>query len=126
MYGKTNEVKFKTKMQEISEDLELYKSSLIIDNINNSDQVIKDLYAGKVLNDIDKEEQLNLDTSKIKDIRKMLNSVGKEEEEYSIVYEGDLYYVARQNDDKRKKWCEDIGIKQDTLILLQRKLVEQM
>ena len=111
MYGKTNEVKFKTKMQEISEDLELYKSSLIIDNINNSDQVIKDLYAGKVLNDIDKEEQLNLDTSKIKDIRKMLNSVGKEEEEYSIVYEGDLYYVARQNDDKRKKWCEDIGIR---------------
>ena len=58
--------------------------------------------------------EIDVDSDKIQDIRKIVDEVGSEEEKYVIGYEGELYYVSQDtipNNANQEKWCEEIGIK---------------
>ena len=73
-----------------------------------------DIYAGDVLKEIIETEQLEIETNNVKDIRKLLKSIGTTEEKYVIVYEGNLYYVSQSkidNNENQVKWCQDLGIR---------------
>ena len=106
--GRANEAKFKTKMQKISEELFMYNAGLEMEGKDSK------INAGEVLKEIITQDGLEIDQASVQDISKILTSVGKTEEQYCIVLDGDLYYVSQDkidNNEKQTKWCEDIGIK---------------
>lgn len=105
---RAQESKFKTKMAEISEELELYTMGLTIDNQSTN------IYAGEILKEIIESEELGIETNNVQDIRTLLKSVGKTEETYVMIYEGKLYYVSQSsidNNENQVKWCQELGIR---------------
>ena len=111
--GKAKESKFKSKMSQIAEDFDLYMNSMNVNTLGELNQ--KEIYAGgELIRNIIADEELEVEEEKIEDIRQMLEKVGKEEEAYVIVFEGELYYVSQKsikNNENQTKWCEEIGIK---------------
>ena len=111
LISRAQEARFKSKMSEIAEEWNLKSSEYIIDNLEKKDT--SNIYAGQELvNGIAKEEELEID--KIYNIQELIKSVGKKEEKYTIIFQGELYYVSQteiKNNKKQVKWCEDLGIK---------------
>ena len=111
LISRAQEAKFKSKMTQIAEEWNLKSSEYAMDDLERTD--ISDIYAGEELvNGIAKEEELEID--KVYNIRELIKSVGKKEEEYTIIFQGELYYVSQEkitNNKKQVKWCEDLGIK---------------
>ncbi len=103
---------FKAKMSKIAEELDLYNMALMMDSMENGTPLVK-INAGELLKEIntDSDSELNLNEEDILDIKKVLESVGNEEEKYVIVYNGELYYVTQTQNDKQAQWCQEIGIK---------------
>ena len=109
--SRSKEAKFKSKMSEIAEQWSLYKTSYFVNNIGSDG---KELYAGEILKEIISTEELEIDESKVQNIKTLIPKVGTEEEKYVMIYEGELYYVSQstiENNEKQAKWCEQIGIK---------------
>lgn len=111
--GKAEEAKFKAKMSAIKEEWRLYITEQITTNFGDSDT--KQLYVGgDIIYDIIADEEIEIDIGLIKDIRKILHEVGDEEEKFTMVFEGELYYVSQSsipNNKDKVKWCQDLGIK---------------
>ena len=106
---KANEAKFKTKMSAISEEWSTYKIGEEI-----AGEEVDNIYAGELLKEIIVSDELEIEENQVKNIKEMIKQVGKTEEEYVIVHEGELYYVSQKkipNNEKQVKWCEEIGIK---------------
>lgn len=100
-------------MSKIAEETSMYVTSYVLDNLDKQDPE-KDIYAGEVLKSIISDEELEVEDSKVQNIRELISSVGKEEEKYTIIFEGELYYVSQPsipNNDLQRQWCEEIGIK---------------
>ena len=116
---KTQEGRFKIRMQEIAEKLGVYKISTAVEYMkqisnNNIEEANANLYAGEILKDIIAEEELEIEDNQVKDIKKVIESIKPSEEEYLMVYQGELYYVSQNtihNNKKQEQWCEEIGIK---------------
>ena len=105
---RAEEADFKAKMSEIAEEWNLYYTNLIINNEDTN------IYAGKLLKEIIKNEALELEENKVKDITKMIKSVKSKQEKYVIIYEGKLYYVSQssiKNNEQQIKCCEELGIR---------------
>ncbi len=113
LLSQSQEAKFKTKMASIAEQWNLY----VADNMAEYPQTVKksELYAGgDILYDIIADEEIEMDTGLIRNIRELLSEMGEQEEKYCMAYEGDFYYVSRNttpNNEKQVKWCKEIGIK---------------
>lgn len=111
---RAREAKFKTKMSTIAEEANLYVNAYIIGE-NGIIKNAKNIYmGGSLIHDIIADEEIDVDTSLIQDIKSTLKNVGNEEEGYTIVFEGELYYVSQKkikDNDKQVRWCEEIGIK---------------
>ena len=109
IFGIGKELQFKSKMSAIAEEWQLNIGTYAIDRASE-----KEVYAGEVLKSIIIDEEMDLEESKVQDIKKLITRVGKTEEKYTIIHEGELYYVSSPlviNNEKQTKWCEDIGIK---------------
>lgn len=105
---RAKEASFKTKMSEISEELEFYNTALTMQNESTN------YYAGEILKEIIQSEELEIENSSVMDISKILKEVGKKEKEYVMIYEGNLYYVSQpkiSNNANQVKWCNDLGIR---------------
>ncbi len=111
--AKTDEAKFKHKMSAIAEQWNLYVADCVAEKLGQTD--IKQLYAGgSVIYDIIADEEIEMDTGLIRDIRKLLNEVGETEEKFTMGFEGELYYVSRstiENNQQQVQWCKELGIK---------------
>lgn len=108
----SKEAVFKNKMAEIAEEYSLYKAEAVLNSMAETDG--SDIYAGELLKKIIQDEELEVEESKVQDIKKMLKKVTSKEEKYVIVHEGELYYVSQkniENNENQTKWCEEIGIK---------------
>ena len=109
IFGIGKELQFKSKISAIAEEWQLNIGTYAIDRASE-----KEVYAGEVLKSIIIDEEMDLEESKVQDIKKLITRVGKTEEKYTIIHEGELYYVSSPlviNNEKQTKWCEDIGIK---------------
>ena len=111
--AKTEEAKFKHKMSAIAEQWKLYVADCVAEKLGNTD--IKQLFTGgDIIYDIIADEEIEMDTGLIRDIRKLLNEVTEKEEKFTIGFEGELYYVSKssiENNQKQVQWCREIGIK---------------
>ena len=108
LFKRAEEAKFKTKMATIAEQWDIYKINLSMNGEST------EVYAGEVLKKIIVDEGLEITEDVVVDIKKLVPEVGKEEERYTIIHEGELYYVSQKNIKNNKdqvKWCEEIGIK---------------
>ena len=100
-------------MSAIAEEWDLYVLNYQLNEANN-ENAKKELYAGEVLKSIIVDEELEIEENQVQDIRKLIKQVGKEEEKYVIIHEGEFYYVSSntiKNNEKQTKWCQEIGIK---------------
>lgn len=109
IFSKAKEAKFKAKMSAIAEEWDIYKLNMKLRN-----EKPEKVYAGKILKNIIETEGLEIEESSVQKIKTLLKQVGNEEEEYVMIYEGELYYVSQaqiKNNQSQVKWCEEIGIK---------------
>jgi len=115
--NRAKEGKFKQKMSEIAEEWELKIGNYEIENRTDENKVnasIESIYAGEVLKSIIVDEGLEIEEEQVQDIKVLITKVGKEEETYVIIHEGELYYVSQptiKNNIKQVQWCQEIGIK---------------
>ncbi len=109
---RSQEASFKAKMSSIAEQWELYLLSKEMETRQVVDRNV--IYAGSILEDIVRDEEIDLNGQTIQNIRTLLGSVGSKEETYVMIYQGELYYVSQPNIPNNKnqtKWCQEIGIK---------------
>lgn len=105
---RSKEAKFKTKMTAIAEEVNLYNL-----NLSLNDEKIENFYAGKLAEKIIKENEIDIGTNEILDMKKISKNAESAEEKYSMVYEGTFYYVSQKNiknNEKQVQWCKEIGI----------------
>ena len=108
LFSKSKEAKFKTQMSAISEEVNIYNLNAILEGKETNN-----IYIGNLAKKIVEENEINVDSSQILDIKKVLKNVGNAESKYVMVYEGRLYYVSQKsvkNNEKQVKWCQEIGI----------------
>jgi len=115
--GRANEAAFKSNMAAIAEDVAMYNSSLKINNPTSPESALN-YNAGDILKEIIQsgtDDSLSqLDANDVVDITTISKKVGKKEKKYVMIYNGEMYYVSQsklKNNEKQKKWCEEIGIK---------------
>lgn len=112
LFGRAKEAKFKTKMAGYKEEADLYTSWKITESMNTN---TKEINSGEMLKAAIEEqiiEDITTDDVTI-EIREILKEIKSEEEEYIVVYEGELYYVSNKtikDNDKQEQWCREIGI----------------
>lgn len=76
-------------MSAIAEEWDLYVLNYQLNEANN-ENAKKELYAGEVLKSIIVDEELEIEENQVQDIRKLIKQVGKEEEKYVIIHEGEF------------------------------------
>ena len=112
LIGRANEAKFKTRMAKHDESTKLYTSWKIMQTMNtdttsiNSGDILKTAIENQIIMDIEKDD-VNID------INEILKDLNNAEKEYLVVYKCELHYVSdgkRKNDEKYRKWCEEINI----------------
>lgn len=100
-------------MSAIAEEWKIYLAQEVTNSLGKKN--IKELYTGgDIIYEIIADEEIEIDIGLIKNIRKVLNEVGNEEEKFTMGFEGELYYVSQNsipNNKQKVKWCQDIGIK---------------
>ena len=110
---RANEAQFKTRMAEFRDTTNQYVAWVVSDTLDtdtskiNSGEVLKDAIDREIVTDIQKEDV----TINIGDI---LKNIKDKEKDLVVVYKGELCYVSNdknENNEKKVKWCEDIGIK---------------
>ncbi|MCI9177526.1 MAG: hypothetical protein HFJ28_02885 [Clostridia bacterium] len=108
-----NATAFKTKMSAYRDKVAVYVSWKIADTQNtdithiNSGEILKEMINIKFINDI-KVEDVSIP------IKEIIDDIGKKEEDYVVVYKGEIYYVSTTrvaNNEKQVQWCKEIGIK---------------
>ena len=108
LFKRAQEARFKTKMSTIAEQWDIQKMNLSINGEST------EVYAGEILKKIIVDESLEIREDVVVDITKLLSEVGKTEEKYVMIHEGELYYVSQKDikdNNDQVKWCEEIGIK---------------
>ena len=110
---RANEAQFKTRIAEFRDETNEYVSWMVAKTLDtntskiNSGEVLKDAIDREIVTDIQKEDV----TINIGDI---LKNIKDKEKDLVVVYKGELCYVSNdknENNDKKVKWCEDIGVK---------------
>ena len=115
-FNRVNESTFKIRMKQHQEALYLYINNKYADAYSsNQDIDTSSINAGTSLKSaIEEEIVMDVDESDVSDnLKEFIGDTTKAEEEYLIVYGGELNYVSdtnRANNDKYVKWCNDIGI----------------
>ena len=113
LISKAQEAAFKTKMAAYNEQTNLYVAWQIQETLStdttkiNSGELLKAVIDKGIVTDIKKDDVSIPITEIMKDI-------SKKEQEYIVVYKGELYYVSNEsisNNKKQVKWCNEIGIK---------------
>ncbi|MCI9177209.1 MAG: hypothetical protein HFJ28_01170 [Clostridia bacterium] len=104
---------FKTKMSAYRDKVDLYVAWRVTEDQNTD---IKTIHSGEILKELVQDEFIN--DIKVEDvsipITDIIDDIGKKEEDYVVVYKGEIYYVSsgRVKDNKRQvQWCREIGIK---------------
>ncbi len=112
LISRAKESAFKAKMSAYKEEADMYVAWQITETMKtdtkwiNSGDTLKEAIEAQVVMDIQKDDV----TIEIKDIMK---DISKKEEEYIVVYKGEMYYVSNseiENNEKQEKWCREIGI----------------
>ena len=111
LIGKSKEAVFKTRMSALHEQSYLYSAWQVTKKIDTD---ISWINAGIMLSDLIQMEQIDITIDKISfNIEDILKDISKQEKEYIAVYKGEMYYISNKdikNNEKQKKWCEEIGI----------------
>lgn len=110
IFKSAEEAAFKQKMATYKEKVDLYTFGQVIDNpdttwINSGEMLIQAILDGFI-------EDITEDDVTI-DIRDILSEITTEEEEYIVVYKGEMYYVSNPNianNDEQVEWCTEIHI----------------
>ena len=112
LMGKAEDATFATRMGALAEEYQLYKADALADALFNN-RSVPVINAGEILREINENEEyeLNVDDESIKDIKEVLKSITSKEENSLMVYNDELYYVKRSEDDEKAKICEQLGIK---------------
>ena len=104
-------------MAAIAEDVSIYNTGLRINNPLNAEEATN-YSSGEILKEMIQsntdDELSQIDVNSLVDINNISKRVGKKEKKYVMIYKGELYYVSQsklKNNEKQKKWCEEIGIK---------------
>ena len=94
-------------MSAIAEEWKIYLAQEVTNSLGKKN--IKELYTGgDIIYEIIADEEIEIDIGLIKNIRKVLNEVGNEEEKFTMGFEGELYYVSQNsipNNKQKVKWC---------------------
>ena len=112
LLNRTTEANFKTKMSAYKETVNLYALDRIAQTLDTD---IKNINSGEMLKQAILDEyieDITIDDVTI-DIREILPGITTDEEEYIVVYKGEMYYVSNpnvENNTQQVKWCEDIDI----------------
>ena len=104
-----DEASFKTRIGQIAEEWNFARVNYKLNNVN-----LNEFHAGKILKVLLADEEIDIEDDNIQDIRELLKNCGSEQENYIIIYEGELYYVSSSivpNNTNQTKWCEELGIK---------------
>lgn len=112
IFRTAEEASFKHKMAGYKEKVDLYTLGQVTQTantdttwINAGDMLIQAIY-DEFIEDIT-EDDVTID------IRDILPEITLEEEEYIVVYKGEMYYVSNPNipnNEEQTKWCEEINI----------------
>ncbi len=112
IFRTAEEASFKHKMAGYKEKVDLYTLGQVMQTantdttwINAGDMLIQAIY-DEFIEDIT-EDDVTID------IREILPEITTEEEEYIVVYKGEMYYVSNPNipnNEEKAKWCEEIHI----------------
>ena len=120
---RAREAAFKTEMQQISEEFEIYKASKKIEELGN-DATFEVTNAGSLLKEMiealesaDEGETEETELSKINiesviELSDILENLKKKQNDYVIIVNDTLYYVCSTSiqEDEKAQWCIDIGI----------------
>ena len=114
LINKGIEASFKSKMSKLSEELQLYLADEQAKKFESNEILdLKKIYSGSKMSEINIQDELNIQET-ILNNKDLMSSISQKEESYTIVFEGELYYVSSSSIDNNKnqvKWCEEIGIK---------------
>jgi len=117
LFSRANEASFKSNMAAIAEDVSIYNTGLRISNPLNAEEATN-YSSGEILKEMIQsntdDELSQIDVNSLVDINNISKRVGKKEKKYVMIYNGEMYYVSQsklKNNEKQKKWCEEIGIK---------------
>lgn len=111
-FGKANEAEFKYQMAAYKEKVDMYTTGKIMQTMNNdtkwinSGEVLKEAITDKIIEDITQDD-VSID------IRDILPEIKNNEEEYIVVYKGEMHYVSSNNipnNEEKTQWCIEIGI----------------
>lgn len=111
--SRAEQASFKHKMAAYKEEANLYATWKISEKGNtdisyiNAGEMLKEAIEQEIIMDITRDD-VSID------IKEILPGIKKEEEEYIVIYKGELYYVSNDkidNNANQAKWCEEIGIK---------------
>ncbi len=112
IFRTAEEASFKHKMAGYKEKVDLYTLGQVTKDSNtdttwiNAGDMLIQAILDEFIEDIT-EEDVTID------IRDILPEITLEEEEYIVVYKGEMYYVSNPNvpnNEKQTKWCEEIHI----------------
>lgn len=104
----SKEARFKAKMSSIAEEVNIYNL-----NLSLNEEKAENLYAGKLAEQIIKQNEIDIGENPVINLKKISKNVGNAESKYSMVYEGIFYYVSQKNikdNEKQVQWCKEIGI----------------
>lgn len=112
LIDKAGEAAFKAKMSSYKELTDLYVLNKVTQEIStdtkniNSGEMLKQAILDEFIEDLEVEDVTI-------DIREILPEISVTEEEYIVVYKGEMYYVSNpnvKNNKNQEKWCRDIDI----------------
>ena len=111
LFQKADEAAFKTKMSQYKEIVDLYTLDEIANTAStdtnwiNAGEMLKQAILDEYIEDI------TVDDVTI-DIRDILPNLTVDEEQYIVVYKGEMYYVSNPNvaNNSQEQWCIDIDI----------------
>lgn len=112
LIGNATEASFKSKMSAYKEKADLYTMNQIAQTLSSD---VNWINAGEMLREAILDEyiqDITIDDVSI-DIRDILPDITSDEEEYIVIYKGEMYYVSNPNipnNEEQRQWCEDVHI----------------